>query len=494
MRFSPASRCLVLLACFVSLASAQTVTADFGNRNYSSKRVFANSLGINLASLQNTNSISQIKQAGLTQTRKMANIAQIYATTTANWSSIDWYMKMIAPSGMHPLIVMSGTPSWLRASPNPCGSGDPQWAAPTDVNKWAQLAASYVAHFDKVYPGWVIDYEIWNEPEIQSSFCVSGNTDDLRLSKYLALYAAAASAMKGQASRDGATIRIGGPTISILNLAPKWIPALLSNSGTAPYVDFVSFHMYLTGQTDIQQGMTWNTLYSVTQSATKGELYYYKKIYNLVRAGSQPNAGHTPIYITEYNNNWAFMKDCCRNHATYGPLWNTVAIADFLNSMYAGSNIVPRMYYFAGSQAPYFCITGTYNSAMDCNASTLSPYPQYYAFNLIASPSYLGLSTGAYMATSVSSANTTSGLLATAFFTTAKDAIVVINPTGTNYSAVQVVARNPGIASAKGTSYLLNASNPKITSKSITLGSISGGYSATVAVPAYSVVAVSVHP
>jgi len=362
------------------------------------------------------------------------------------------------------------------------------------VNKWAQLAASYVAHFDKVYPGWVIDYEIWNEPEIQSSFCVSGNTDDLRLSKYLALYAAAASAMKGQASRDGATIRIGGPTISILNLAPKWIPALLSNSGTAPYVDFVSFHMYLTGQTDIQQGMTWNTLYSVTQSATKGELYYYKKIYNLVRAGSQPNAGHTPIYITEYNNNWAFMKDCCRNHATYGPLWNTVAIADFLNSMYAGSNIVPRMYYFAGSQAPYFCITGTYNSAMDCNASTLSPYPQYYAFNLIASPSYLGLSTGAYMATSVSSANTTSGLLATAFFTTAKDAIVVINPTGTNYSAVQVVARNPGIASAKGTSYLLNASNPKITSKSITLGSISGGYSATVAVPAYSVVAVSVHP
>ena len=98
------------------------------------------------------------------------------------------------------------------------------------------------------------------------------------------------------------------------------------------------------------------------------------------------------------------------------------------------------------------------------------------------------------MATSVSSANTTSGLLATAFFTTAKDAIVVINPTGTNYSAVQVVARNPGIASAKGTSYLLNASNPKITSKSITLGSISGGYSATVAVPAYSVVAVSVHP
>ena len=104
----PCFKVFGFVGVLVSLASAQTVTADFGNRSYSSKRVFANSLGINLASLQNTNSISQNQQAGITQTRKMANIAQIYATTTANWSSIDWYMKMIAPSGMHPLIVMSG--------------------------------------------------------------------------------------------------------------------------------------------------------------------------------------------------------------------------------------------------------------------------------------------------------------------------------------------------------------------------------------------------
>ena len=104
-------------------------------------------------------------------------------------------------------------PSWLRPSPNPCGSGDPQWAAPTDVNKWAQLAASTLLTSTRFIPV-VIDYEIWNEPEIQSSFCVSGNTDDLRLSKYLALYAAAASAMKEQAARDGATIRVGGPAIS----------------------------------------------------------------------------------------------------------------------------------------------------------------------------------------------------------------------------------------------------------------------------------------
>ncbi len=36
--------------------------------------------------------------------------------------------------------------------------------APTDVNKWGQIAASYVAHFDAVFPGFVRDYEIWNEP------------------------------------------------------------------------------------------------------------------------------------------------------------------------------------------------------------------------------------------------------------------------------------------------------------------------------------------
>ena len=42
-----------------------------------------------------------------------------------------------------------------------------------------------------------------------------------------------------------------------------WIPAFLSGA-TAPYVDFVSFHIYPTGQQDINNGLTWDALNTKT--------------------------------------------------------------------------------------------------------------------------------------------------------------------------------------------------------------------------------------
>jgi len=131
---------------------------------------------------------------------------------------------------------------------------------------------------------------------------------------------------------------------------------------------------------------------------------------------------------------------------------------------------------------------------MNCDTTNMYLYPQFYAFNLIASPSYLGLSAGGHMAASVSPINTSSGLLATAFYTAAKNAIDIVNPSGTSYLAVKVVANNAGFATAKGTQYLLNSANAKITSKALTLTAITGGFSASVAVPAYSTVAVSIAP
>lgn len=492
MRFHACSTLLIASFLLLPFASAQTtVTADFGLRNLNVKRIPAGMFGINLASLQQPASLTQLREGGLMGTRKMAQIPVVYATTTPNWVPMDWYIRLVG--GMHPLIVLTQTPPSLQPNPNPCGSGNAN-APPTNVKTWAQLAASYVAHFDKVFPGYVIDYEIWNEPELQPSFCVADNTDATRLKTYLELYGAAAAAMREQAAKDNRTIRIGGPAISRLSLAQEWISALLSNAATAPYVDFVSYHAYLTGQTDIDAGMNWATLYSTTQSTTKGELYYYQKIYALVRAGSQPNPASTLIYATEYNDNWAFSQDCCRNHPTYAPLWNATAIADLLNSVYAGANAAPRLYHFAGSSTPYFCITGTWNASMNCATTNLYPYPQYYAFSLIASHSYLGLSAGGHMAASVSPINTQSGLLATAFYTATQDALVIVNPTGTNYSSVQVVAHNAGYATAKGTLFLLNSAHAKIAAQPLTLSPITGGFSASVSVPAYSTVGVSIAP
>jgi hypothetical protein len=259
-------------------------------------------------------------------------------------------------------------------------------------------------------------------------------------------------------------------------------------------VDFISYHMYLTGQPQIDQGMNWSELYGFTQSSTRGELLYYLKSLAMVRHGSQENPRSTPIYVTEFNDNWVFAKDCCRNNPTYGPLWNSVVIVDFLNSVYAHANSVPtKLFYFAGS-APPFCIAGAWNTSMNCDPSALDLYPQYYAYDLLASPEYLALSEGGHMARAVSPVNTDTGLLATAFYTKNHDSIVIVNPESTSVYGVKVTAKNPGYSAVTGTMYTLDHANPRILTEAVTLKSVTGGFQATITVPAYSTVAITLAP
>ncbi|HUA15075.1 MAG TPA: hypothetical protein VMG31_07245 [Verrucomicrobiae bacterium] len=453
--------------------------------------------GINAVNLQDPTTLTDILQAGITESRAMADIPVVYASSEPDWNQFDWDMQLLQNQGMHPLVTLLGSPSWLQPSTNPCkAAGSPAYnAPPTSNSQWAKIAASYVAHLDANFPGLVHEFEIWNEPELQKSFCVASNTDAARLSEYLALYSAAASAMRTQANKDGATIKIGGPVVSNFTLALEWIPALLSNSGTYPNVDFISYHMYLTGQPQIDDQMTWSQLYGFTQSTTRGELLHYLQNLNLIRTGKQVNPKSTPIYVTEFNDNWVFAQDCCRNNPTYGPLWNSVAIVDFLNTVYAGANSVPtKLFYFAGSAPPYFCIAGAWNSAMNCDSSSLDLYPQFFAYKLLASPNYLGLSQGGHMAQSVSPVNTQTGLLATAFYTSKQDSFVIVNPGNTSDSSVTVIAHNPGYSTVEGTMYTLDQSNPRIASESVTWTKISNGFKATITVPAHATVAVILAP
>jgi PKD repeat protein len=447
--------------------------------------------GLNMAKISDA-AVNLVPQAGFTEARRMAGIPVVYASPSPDWSSFDWAMTQAHNAGLHPLVTLTYTPDWLLPSPNPCvGQGSLENAPPTDIQKWAQIAASYVAHLDNMFPGLVQDFEIWNEPELQTSFCVADNADATRLATYLELYGAAAAAMRAQANADRVQISIGGPTMSRVSLIPEWLPALLSNPSTAPNVDFVSFHLYLTGLTQIAAGMNWNQLYSTTQSSTKGLAFDYSQVLSLTRQGSQPHASSTPIYVTEYNDNWAFAKDCCRNDPTFGPLWNAVAIADLLNSVYAGADALPgKIYYFAGSEAPYFCIVGRWDASMDCDPSQNNPYPQYYAFQLLAGQNYLGLTTGGYMAASVSSVGAATGTVTTAFFNASQNAIVIINPSSSDLSQVSVTAKNPGFTSAVGSEYLLNRQNPRIATMPLSLTTVSGGFAATVDVPAYSTLVV----
>jgi len=383
------------------------IRADFGARAITDFPVSAGTFGVQLGFVfnnfyKNRSAMAQLSQAGLSPMRIDAQLQSIFPNnaTTPNWNVIDPIISTLKADGFRPLVVMGYTPTWLQPSPNPCSGPDvqPYHAVPADVNQWAQLAAAFVNHMDTAFPGFVQDYEIWNEPDNAPGLCVPGNSNSGRLSSYLSIYGAVAPVMKAQATTDGMSIRIGGPALTNSGTAPEWIPALLSNPNTAPYVEFVSYHHYPTSPLVQDAGMTWDnigwpeSLAFRTQDPGSGFTAIYKKIADLVKAGSQPNAANTPIFLDEYNTTAAFTSDCCRNDPKTAPLWNALVMQDVLNSVYGGVARVPSgmMYFSAQNWFPgaggayFFCLIGTINSVMDCayDAANAQPYPQYYAYNL----------------------------------------------------------------------------------------------------------------
>ncbi len=465
-----------------------SITADFGSRTYTAFPVPSELFGAGRGeAIHNASDATLLPAAGLLTARVYANIPGVFATSTPDWSKIDGLMASMQTAGIRPLLQVAYSPVWLQPTSGSCGNSN----APTNVQAWAQIAQQYVAHLDAKFPGFVRDYEIWNEP---NAFSLCGTAN--KLSTYLKIYAAAAPLMKSQAAADGAAIRVGGPALS--NYSSDWIKVLLTTASTAPYVDFVSYHQYLFGETNLN--VQWDTytgnmsMYQRTQDVSNGVTAIYNKVEALAQAGMQPSGAKLPIYIDEFNTNWAFAKDCCRNDPTYAPLWNALYVTDALNSVYNGAQQVPqRLVYFAANAYPYFCLFGTQDSDMDCqysNGSTPQPYPQYFTYQLLSSSKYLGLSAGGFMAKSVTPNSTGGGPVVTAFYNASQDAILITNPTATNYGPVAVVARNAGLNAPEATLYTI-VNGASINSSSIALTQSGSDLQATVDVPPYSVQAIS---
>jgi PKD repeat protein len=469
---------VLLVVLLGSNMQAQSISADFSNRNGATPVVPTNLFGANGTGVGVTapGPVSQLMNAGLVGTRIWVDVGQIYANASSpSFSSVDGQLTNIGALGLHPLAVMYNTPSSLGSS---------ACTMPSNVQTWGKMAAAVVAHIDQKFPGLVQDYEVWNEPDSSASLCVSAS---LALNDYLAIYGAAAPQMKSQAAADGQTIRVGGPVITQMSDVATWIPAFLSGA-TGPYVDFVSFHIYPTGQQDINNGLTWDALNTKTQSTLSP---FYTSVEALVRKGSQPNAATTPLYVTELNANWAYAVDGMRNDPTYGPLWNSAALTDLLNVVYNGAQAVPtKIFYFAAS-GQYFCLLGQVDANMDCNPAAMEPYPQFYTYQLFGSAQYLNLQAGGNMAAWISTGTTKNPILATAFYNSTGDSLVIVNPTSTSYNAMPVSLLSTGLVSVTGTSYLLNDSNNQIATETFAVTSTSGGYSGTIAVPAYSTVAIT---
>jgi Glycosyl hydrolases family 39/Bacterial Ig-like domain (group 2) len=464
------------------------VTADFTSRTSTANSVPAGTFGTQLGFLfngfySNKQGMSYLTTAGLTSMRVDALLQSVYAGTTADWSQVDAVLSSLQAAGVRPLVVMGYTPPSLQPSPNSCANynAQPYHAVPTDIQQWATLAQAWVAHVDQKFPGYVTDYEIWNEPDNSPGLCVPDNSDASRLSAYLQMYAAAAPLMKQQAAADSVSIRTGGPALTSSGTANEWIPALTTNAGTAPYVDFVSYHNYATSPLVEQSGSTWDnvgapeSLSFRTLDPGSGFAAIYRNIVNLVKKGSQPNPSTTPVILGEYNTTASFTPDCCRNDRVYAPLFNTLVMQGLLNAFKLGLPVPEHALYFAAQNwypdkqgTVWFCLIGTIDPLMDCaySASTAQPYPQYYAYNLLLGANYLGLGGGGFMV-QTTPAISGAGLAVSGFYTAGNDALVLTNPTTTDYNNVAISLQNTG---------------------NLPVGN---GYTGTISVPHYSVVAIS---
>ncbi len=488
------------------------ITADYTSRSSTAYPVPAGTFGTQLGFLfngfySNQQGMKYLTTAGLTSMRVDALLHTTYATQTPNWSQIDDVLTNLRNDGVQPLVVMGYTPPWLQPTPNSCSNyvAQPYHAVPTDINQWAALTAAFVAHVDQKFPGYVRDYEIWNEPDNSPGLCVPDNKDSSRLSAYLQMYAAAAPLMKAQAAADGITIRIGGPALTNSGSANEWIPALTTNTTTAPYVDFVSYHQYATSPLVEQSGSTWDnvgapaSLSYRTQDPGSGFTAIYRNIVNLTKQGSQPNPASTPVMLDEFNTTASFTPDCCRNDSTYSPLFNALVMQDTLNAVFSGVGTVPeRVLYFAAQNwypdkqgTVWFCLVGTIDPLMDCaySASTAQPYPQYYAYNLLLGSNYLGLGGGGFLVSSTPKINQ-AGVAVSAFYTAANDALVITNPTANDLNNVSINLQNTGRMPV-ATLYLLNGANPTISVQTLPVTQSGNGYTASISIPHYSVVGIS---
>ena len=130
------------------------------------------------------------------------------------------------------------------------------------------------------------------------------------------------------------------------------------------------------------------------------------------------------------------------------------------------------------------------NDCLYSVGATPVPYPQYYAYDLLASPSYLGLVSGGHMAKSISTPTGGGGLATTEFYTASQDSIVIINPTSASYSQLTVTFANPGFTATQGTLYHI-ASGTRMTSTNISFAAQGANRATTIDVPPYSVQAIS---
>jgi hypothetical protein len=131
---------------------------------------------------------------------------------------------------------------------------------------------------------------------------------------------------------------------------------------------------------------------------------------------------------------------------------------------------------------------------MDCAlGQDIKPYPQYYTYQLLNDPAFLGLSNGGYVANAPTLGNSknNTGLLMTAFYTSGKDNLLIVNTGEQNNQQFNIVLQNTRNVKTDASLYILNQAHPHIGVQHVSLSANNNGYTVAIDIPAYSIVALS---
>lgn len=455
------------------------------------------------STVSDPNAIAKFTKIHMLGNRIWAEMTEIYKNgPTPDFSLFDKQMDRGTQDGLDPIVVLDGTPPFLQGPSGRCSK-------PTDVNAWAEAAAAVAEHVEKSHPK--LHYEIWNEPDSQASLCT-----DNQLNDYIEIYLATAPKVKKAAP----TSEVGGPALCCpAKDVDTFLTPLLADNRVTPYIDFVSWHVYLTGSWEAENGMQWDystgmasPMFDIMQGPTTGWSYYYRKVDAAVRAGGQPNAKNTPTYLTEYNVSHQTMgHNCCQNDYRYGPLWNAVAYVDLMTTQQDGAIRGPDKinFYMSHSANLNMCAIGPINGASgstiagDCGdvpehcdngvcTGDYTEYPQYQAFQMFTSPDYLNLEdTNFYVLTRPQLPN---NMLGAVLWNATSDMLVIINQTGENLGSQSYTFANTGFHSALQ-AHLYQIANGFMLTKSLPLAmSDLNTVAAVVTIPAYSVTAIKIEP
>lgn len=148
-----------------------------------------------------------------------------------NFETLDQAVALAEKHNVEILLTLGQSPAWASSRPTDTSPYAPGWPAePSRIEDWRR----YVHTVATRYRGRIKQYEIWNEPNLESFY--TGNVDQM-----IALTQEAYQVLKAVDS----SITVVSPSPTGGDSGSLWLKEFFSKGG-GNYVDVIGYHFYVT--------------------------------------------------------------------------------------------------------------------------------------------------------------------------------------------------------------------------------------------------------